>query len=292
MSIGEEVEPLPILSSKQEKTPKEPTLNKANNESYKQNTSQTDLSSASDTSLSSNSIANDPTIGRYVVRNDTDEWVKSANEFLGGIRIATGPFFGSSIPFTDSQYYWAEPFEFISNKNDFINSVNIALCEVHGNWGIFSTRDNSHDLVTLNSIPSTGYGGGGGGSLDYWIIHSCEVIPTQTDESNSFDAWWNIFNGIHAVVGYRTEMWIDDDVMGSVGLAIGLGAPIVSSWLSIISSADAYDDGDTYHDDNRNIDEPMGRASAVVVCGHTDDTANDIGSLGKATCLTEWWFDN
>lgn len=121
---------------------------------------------------------------------------------------------------------------------------------------------------------------------------SCEVIPTQTDEPNSFDVWWAIFNGLHAVMGYRTEMWIDDDVMAGVGLSIGLGVPIVPAWLSAISSSGSYDDGATYHDGNRNINEPLGRASAIVVSGHTDDTANDIGSLGQATCLTEWWFDN
>jgi hypothetical protein len=233
----------------------------------------------------------DPTVGRYVVRNDTDEWVTSANEFLDGLQFAQG-FFGGPIPFTDSQYYWAEPRLFLSQKDSFINSVHIALTEVHGNWGLFSTRDNQDDLVFLSSIPSSGYGGGGGGSLAYWIIHSCEVIPTQTDESTSFDVWWDIFNGLHAAVGYRTEMWIDDDVTGPFGFAIGLGAPVVPAWLNEVASNDSYDDGDTYHDDNRNIAEPMGRASAVAVCGHSDDTANNVASLGRANCLTEWWFDN
>jgi hypothetical protein len=64
------------------------------------------------------------------------------------------------------------------------------------------------------------------------------------------------------------------------------------AWLGEIAGNDSYDDGDTYHDGNRNIDEPMGRASAVVVCDHSDDTARDIGSLGPASCLTEWFFEN
>jgi uncharacterized protein DUF6345 len=232
----------------------------------------------------------DPTVGRYVVRNDSDEWVTSANEFWDNLNFAQA--LGGPIPFSDSQYFWAEPFEFIANKDDFVNSVNIALTEVHGNWGLFSTRDNQDDLVSLNAIPTTGYGGGSGGSLAYWIIHSCEVIPTQTDEPTSFDVWWNIFNGLHAAVGYRTDMWIDDDVTGPFGFGIGLGAPVVSAWLNEVASNDSYDDGDTYHDGNRNIDEPMGRASAICVCGHSDDTANDIDSLGRADCLTEFWFEN
>jgi hypothetical protein len=232
----------------------------------------------------------DPTVGRYVVRNDTSEWVTSANEFFGGLQASN--LLGGSIPFTNQQYYWAEPRLFTNQKDSFINSVQVALNEVHGNWWLFSTRDNSHDLVSLSDIPSTGYGGGGGGSLAYWIIHSCEVIPSQTDENTSFDVWWNIFNGLHAVVGYRTEMWIDDDVTGPFGLFIGLGAPVVSAWLNEVASNDSYDDGATYHDGNRGIDEPMGRASAVAVCGHSDDIVSQVGSLGRPGCLTEWWFDN
>ena len=232
----------------------------------------------------------DPTVGRYVVRNDNSGWVTSANEFFSGLQIAS-TLFGSGIPFTNSQYYWAEPRLFTTEKNSFINSVQVGLNEVHGNWWLFSTRDNSHDLVSLSDIPSSGYGSGSG-SLKYWIVHSCEVIPTQTDEATSFDVWWNIFNGLRAVVGYRTEMWINDHVTGKFGLYIGLGAGFVSAWLNDIASDDSYDSSMTYSDGNRGITEPMGRASAVVVCGHSDDIVSQVGSLGRASCLTEWWFDN
>jgi hypothetical protein len=233
--------------------------------------------------------AGDPTIGRYVVRDDSADWVNSANSFMSNLQLANA--FGSPIPFTNSQYYWAEPFEYVSNKDSFINSVNVALTESHGNWGLFTTEKNNADFVYLNGIPSSGYGGPGH-SLGYWIIHSCEVIPTQTDESTSFDVWWNIFQGIHAVAGYRTEMWINDGATGPFGFSIGFGAPVVSAWLNSVASDDAYDDGATYFDGNRNITEPMGRASAIAVCGHGDDTVNNLGSLGPANCLTEWWFNN
>jgi hypothetical protein len=268
--VGTAPEPLPVLGVRVGKPPAEPPKRRKD---------------------ATPALPGDPLVGRYVVRNDTDEWVTSANEFLGGL-VEAQTFFGGPIPFTDSQYFWAEPFEFVSDKDDFVNRVHIALNEVHGNWNWFSTRDNNDDGVSLSDIPASGYGGGSGGLLAYWIIHSCEVIPTQTDEASSFDVWWNIFNGLHAVVGYRTDMWIDDDVMGPFGLVMGLGASVVPAWLNEVASNDSYDDGDTYADGNRGIDEPMGRASAVVVCGHSDDTANDVASLGRADCLTEWWFEN
>jgi Family of unknown function (DUF6345) len=272
VSIGEAPEALPVLGAKAGKPPVNPPpkVTKA--------------------AVKKPAPPGDPTVGRYVVRNDSSGWVTSANEFFSGLQFAQS-FFGG-INFTNSQYYWAEPRLFTTEKNSFINSVQLALNEVHGNWWLFSTRDNSHDLVSLSSIPSSGYGGNGSGSLKYWIIHSCEVIPTQTDETTSFDVWWNIFNGLHAVVGYRTEMWINDHVTGKFGLYIGLGAAFVAAWLNDIAADDSYDSGDTYFDGNRGITEPMGRASAVVVCGHTDDIVSQVGSLGRANCLTEWWFDN
>ena len=269
--IGDQPEPLPVLGKKKGKPPGKPPMEGSKRPEKKP-------------------PPGDPTVGRYVVRNDNSGWVTSANEFFAGLQL--GAIFGSPISFSNSQYYWAEPRLFTNEKNSFVNSVQLALNEVHGNWWIFSTRDNSHDLVSLSSIPSSGYGGGGSGSLKYWIIHSCEVIPTQTDESTSFDVWWNIFNGLHAVVGYRTEMWINDHVTWAFGVALSLGAPVVPAWLTDISSDDSYDDGTTYFDGHRQMQEPMGRASAVVVCGHTDDIVSQVGSLGRASCLTEWWFDN
>jgi hypothetical protein len=267
--LSEELEPLPVIGG-----PKGPTPGEPRHGSGHANERRT-------------VPPGDPTVGRYVVRNDAQGWVDSANGFYANLMLAN--FFGSPIPFTNAQYYWAEPFEFLSDKDSFVNDVNIALTEVHGNWGLFSTRDNHDDLVFLSDVPAGGYGR----ALAYWILHSCEVIPTATDETTSFDVWWNIFQGMHAAVGYRTEMWINDGVTSPFGLFMGLGAPVISAWFNAIASNPLYGAGDaTYLDGNRGIDEPMGRASAIAVCGHGDDTANDIGSLGPASCLTEWWFNN
>jgi hypothetical protein len=236
-------------------------------------------------------------VGRYVVRDDYPQWVTNANNFLSNLQIPS-----AVANFVNSQYYWAYPYLFTSSKNSYINSVQIADIEVHGNWHVFSTEKNCCDLVHLADIPADGYGGGGGGSLAYWIIHSCEVIPTPTDYSAAdrhlaFDDWFRIFNGLHAVVGYRTEMWIGDSVIPTFASKIAKGAPFVSTWLQAVHDDTpdyhtSWGADQLYHDGNRNIDEPMGRPSAVFVCGHGYDTVLQTQNLGRPRCLREMWYNN
>jgi len=232
------------------------------------------------------------TVGRYVVRADSLEWLNSATAFWDNLELSST--FGGTLTFTDKQYLAANPTMFTTQKNDFVNSVQIALNEVHGNWWEFSTYKNTGDIVTLQEIAAAGgLGVNASGSLAYWILHSCEVIPTQTDETTSFDVWWNLFRGLHSVVGYRTDMWIDVGVTTDFGFWVGLGAAIVPAWFLELATNNFYGVSDSiYLDTNRLIDEPMGRASSVSVCGHLDDTAHDVKGLGTPCCLFEMWLDN
>jgi len=231
-------------------------------------------------------------VGRYVVRADSLEWLDSATAFLSNLQLAST--YGGTLSFIDDQYLAATPDMFITDKNSYVNSVQIALNEVHGNWWEFTTYKNDGDIVTLQEIAAVGgLGSNANGSLAYWVLHSCEVIPTQTDESNSFDIWWQLFKGLHSVVGYRTEMYIGDGVTTNFGLWVGLGAPIVSSWIVEIATDNDYGGSDAfYFDTNRQITEPLGRASAVSVCGHLDDTACEVQGLANPSCLVEMWLDN
>jgi len=135
----------------------------------------------------------------------------------------------------------------------------------------FTTYKNYGDIVTLAEIAEAGgLGSNAGGCLAYWILHSCEVIPTQTDEAISFDIWWQIFHGLHSVVGYRTDMYIDDQVTTNFGLWVGLGAGVVSAWIVEVAASNAYGT-DTYLD-AIGVSRNLMTASAVGVCGHLDDT--------------------
>jgi Family of unknown function (DUF6345) len=275
VSIGEEVEPLPDLSQSPEQSPIHPPTRRR---------SRTRNIPRKHT---------DPTVGRYVVQNDSSCWVESANSFWNNLQQGSAI---SGIPFTNpNQYYWAQSFMYTSDKNSFVNSVNIALTEAHGNWWYFTNYQNWGDGVELSQIGTAGgYGANAGGSLAYWILHSCEVIPTQVDESTSFDVWWNIFRGMHSVVGYRTLMTICDQVTSLFGKCVGVGAPVVPSWFqAVLNNADYSSPNDIQDfNDNRKIYEPRGRASSVSVCGHADDAATYVEGLQNPSCLWEYWLNN
>lgn len=235
----------------------------------------------------------DPTVGRYVVRNDDPNWVANANEFMAGLDIFFGNFF-----FTNSQYFWAEPFEFNTNEASFINSVNIADTEVHGDWWLFSTLKNCCDLVDITAIPaSEGYGAANHGSLDYWVLHSCEVVPSAMDAPCPADnrpwwtPWFNIFQGLHSVVGYRTIMWIDDDVTGPYAVSLRFGAPVVSAWFNATTSAAGYQ-GNPTAGAHCGRTPPAGRPSTVSVCGRQNDSVYDTSALPPANCVINFWQPN
>jgi len=237
-----------------------------------------------------NAPPGDPTVGRYVVRNDDSNWVADANEFWSGITA----WFGWGL-FTNSQYYWAYPFEFNTSELSYVNSVQVGLNEVHGNWWYFTTYQNWGDGVDITAIPaSQGYGPARGGNLDYWILHSCEVVPSAIDAPCPTDsrAWWtpwfNVFQGLHSVVGYRTIMYIDDDVGYPFGLNLRFGASVVSAWFNAVNGAPDYFSHPTAtaHCGTALI---MGKPSTISVCGHENDNVFNTSALPAASCLHNIW---
>jgi len=227
--------------------------------------------------------AADPTVGRYVVRNDYAGWVNSANGFWNGLQAS-----GYGAYFTNKQYYWAYPFEFQGSKNSYINAVNVAEIEVHGDWWNWSTYQNWGDIVSVDSIPAPGLGGSAGGSAAYFIIHSCEVVPSAADTSSWPTKWWHVFGGLHSVLGYRTIMYIDDGVMYNFGKHMGWGSNLTSSWLNDVVASSYYwsGSGQVMH----GVWKPYGRPSTISVCGHEGDSVYYTANIGAATCLTNYWY--
>lgn len=227
--------------------------------------------------------ANTISVGMYAVRNDDAGWVNDANAFWSALS-STRPGW-----FSLSQYYWAQPFEFTTQKDAYVNSVNLALTEVHGDWWLFTTFQNWGDVVNLWDIPYPGYGPSANGYLADWVLHSCEVVPSPEDTAGWVGPWFTLFGGLRNVVGYRTIMYINDGAGGPYGTSLASLAPVVSSWLSDVMSLPAYA-GHPATAAHGGIVRPMGRPSAVSMSGHENDTVLEASWLPRATNLTAWWI--
>lgn len=210
------------------------------------------------------------TVARYALKNDqyTPQVVVDENAFWNGLSSTNGRF-------VNSQYYWDEPRFYENEAQTFINSVNVAFTEGHGNVHLFITDDNlpgSGEVDIASSLPTNGFGPGAGGELAYWIIRACDTISTPIDGNfdAAFEPWWQVFNGMHAVMGYRTLAQVYDNEMGTVGKNLALGASVVHGWMSAALGG--------------------GKTSAVTVCGHDDDNIYQVGNLGRPGCLQIWWY--
>jgi hypothetical protein len=84
-------------------------------------------------------------------------------------------------------------------------------------------------------------------------------------------------------------MFINDDVGFPFGFMLSIGMPVVSAWLSTVHGASAYSGNPTYPA-HGGIVRPMGRASAITVCGRENDTVYDTTNIGPPSCLRVFWY--
>jgi hypothetical protein len=263
--------------------------------------------------------AGDPTVGRYVVRKDDPGWVNDANGFWNGLTSS-----GGGSLFTNSQYFWAEPRLFTTQASSFINSVQVGEVEAHGDWWYFTTYQDWGDGVNLDSNPGPGggYGQVNHGKLNYLILHGCEIVPSAaeapcpagmptTDNRGWADPWFRIFQGLHVAVGYRTIMYINDNVGDGFGASLRNGTPVITAWANALLTAGDYqskprviahcganpaahlEPGDNCPSNSTPGCLVMGEPAAVTVCGHSGDTIYNQSNIPAASCLTNyWWWNN
>jgi len=263
--------------------------------------------------------AGDPTVGRYVVRNDDPGWVNDANYFWNGLTSS-----GGGSLFTNSQYFWAEPRLFTNQAASFIDSVQVGEVEAHGDWWFFTTYQDWGDGVNLdtNPAPGGGYGQVNHGSLNYLLLHGCEIVPSAaeapcpagmptTDNRGWADPWFRLFQGLHVAVGYRTIMYINDSVGTAFGSSLRNSTPVITAWSNALLTAGDYQSkprviahcganpaahlspGDSCPSNSTPGCLVMGQPSAVTVCGHSGDTIYNQSSIPAASCLTNyWWWNN
>jgi hypothetical protein len=228
------------------------------------------------------SAENDPSVGRYVVRNDSWDWVDDAVDFVSGLSEGHT----SSLPaITLGDYYWDEPRVWTTEETYFVDKWHIALMEGHGDNWLFTTTGNCCDAVNLNSATQPGYGDN---SMRFLILKGCSIIPAPPDRANWPDPWWRIFKGLHQAVGFRTSMYINDNISKHFGKHLGQNSRVLDSWFHATNKCSSYQWERFWGSWG---DEVYGYGCVIMIPGHEGDGIYDTGTAPTATStgLTVWW---
>jgi len=230
-------------------------------------------------------LEDDPTVGRYVVRDDSWDWVDDAADFRDGLLSGRS---SSSPAITFGDYYWDEPRLWKADEGSFVDKWHIALMEGHGaNW-LFTTRSDCCDVVLLNSGTQPGYGNRAGDSMRFLILKGCSIVPAPPDRANWPDPWWRIFKGLRQAVGFRTSMYINDNIAKHFGKHLGENCRVLDSWFHATNECSSYQ-WERFWGSSGN--EVYGYGTMVMIPGHEGDGVYATAAAPAATTtgLTIWW---
>jgi len=249
------------------------------------------------------------TLGEYANQDwpNNGAYVDMGNSFLSGLNFMDSLFPGFKPPITRTQWYDAYPWEVVGPSSKyFMNSVNVAYTEPHGNWLYNTTLSNNAQgwyVPNIGTGGNPGYGAATGGVLATWIIMSCEVVPSMYDRQNeagasdnpytAFDAWWPVFQGLHNVIGFRTEMlYPDDDLQFGFGYDASLGGDLNAAWFQEVA---ANDPNDGPYNDGHLIGNPLvhyDRASTMIDARNLGQSIYSVGPQTASTTLWNFWMGN
>ncbi len=245
------------------------------------------------------------TLGQYVNRACTGgppNCLDMANAYVNGF---DNPFAAISgfAPIVRTQYYWAYSFEVLGAANSYLNAVNVAYTNPHGDWWLNTTIGNyvpTGDPWTVNQIGTggnPGYGAAAGGQLATWIIDSCEIIPSYYDLQYStgngwtaFNNWWPVFQGLHRALGFRTQMLLGEDSMNyEIAFLMSLGAPAESAFYNEVAAQGSFP---TYVDTHLNLTVQYDRVSTMSDGRNLSESIYSVQGQSAATELVNHWMGN
>jgi hypothetical protein len=278
--VGRLVEPLPVLGQTTGALPSAPRESQVKPDLY------------------SGSIS----FGEYVNRDCTTgaNCLDMASAYLNGFDAFPG-WFGPTIART--QYYWAYSFEVLGSANSYLNAVNVAYTNPHGDWWLNTTIGNyipTGDPWYVNQIGvggNPGYGAASGGRLATWIIDSCEVIPSYYDlqyttgnGNSAFTYWWPVFKGLHRALGFRTQMLLGEDTMNDdIALSMGEGANANSAFYNEVAAAGTFP---TYLDTHLGLYVHYDRASIMYDARNGSESIFSVQGQSAAGTLDNVWMGN
>jgi|GEM_PF-362024 hypothetical protein len=227
------------------------------------------------------SRAADREIGGYVDRAE-DRFVRNVWNFvknfqgwktIGGNR------------YQEVQYYWAEPFEFNTSHQSFLDKMDLAYVAGHGSAYYIQTNKSTSTGVDLRNCP--GYGDlVNGGDLEFLIIESCSTVASAPEASNWWSPWGNsIFKGLHQLVGFRTISWSDNGIPNRFAQKLKANGCVWQSWFQAVNEERAYS---SYSEDG--VAYP-GYASTILYVSTENDRLGGYAAdpAGGSAGMKTWW---
>jgi hypothetical protein len=247
-------------------------------------------------------IVNDISLGEFVNQDwpTSSAYLDMANSFLSGLQ--TG-----SQPVSRTIWWTAYAWQVVSPQSkNWMNAVNVAYTEPHGDWLYNTTKSNCCDswyVPNIGTGGNPGFGHAAGGVMATWVIMSCEVIPSYYDRqheiggsgngSKAFDAWWPVFQGLHNAIGFRTIMFYPDDSLNyGFGQDAAHGGDVNAAWFDEVAANDG-DDG-TYPSQHLNGHPSVhyDRASTMIDSRDLGHSIFAVGAQSASTTLWNFWMGN
>jgi hypothetical protein len=121
--------------------------------------------------------------------------------------------------------------------------------------------------------------------MRFLILKGCDIVPAPPDRANWADPWWRIFKGLHQAVGFRTTMYINDDISDDFGYWIGHNCRVLDSWFYSTNTSWSYRWQRFWGGD------VTGYGAVVMIPGHEGDGIYGTAAAPPATStgLTIYW---
>lgn len=233
------------------------------------------------------SYAADREIGGYVAQAE-DRFVRNVWNFIKNFQTWQNV---GSYRWKYSQYYWAEPYEFLSSDKSYTDSMDMAYFAGHGGGYVIATHGHTADVDLRNT---TGYGNlAKNGDLEFMVFETCLTVSSYPESpSNWWSAWLrdssgnHVFQGIHQVIGFRTLSVSDNGIPNNFANRLKGGQAIWPAWFDAVNDERAW-----WHSNVTSGVPYPGFASVVLYPGLDNDSLGHYGAdpAYNHTALRTYW---
>ncbi|MGB3182381.1 MAG: DUF6345 domain-containing protein [Cyclobacteriaceae bacterium] len=190
-----------------------------------------------------------------------------------------------SHQYKTAQYYWAEKylFEGASHAN-YVDKMDLVFISGHGNFYIWQPVKNPSKITDYRNVPA--YGDlGNGGDLEFFIIESCNTVTVSPDDANYRNAWKDMFQGLHQLVGFHTLSVSDNGIPNRYAKKLKNNQGVWQAWFSAVNAERSW-----WHSDLSDGSAYPGYASAVVYNTTDNDKLGSYGPDPSGTSgMYSWW---